>query len=149
MKLLSRIFIVTTTVLLLAGAGCSGRANEEGGGSLTQLDNALHLYAKKPETWSAAKFNTLYRNPKTPSGYTYVPGAVNYGYGPMVEKNETQIMVHVIAVPKASASDYDKNKYPLNAEKRFETPDYVVYTASTNNNDLQVRQFIETLVYRQ
>lgn len=148
MNSLTRIFLIAMGALLFAGAGCGNGSSEQNNEQLTQLDKALQLYAKKPEAWSATKFNTLYRNPKTPSGYTYVPGAVNYGYGPTIEKNETQVMIHVIAVPKASAADYEKNKYPVNAEKRFEIPEYVIYTASAKASDPDVQKFVESLVYR-
>lgn len=149
MKSIARTLFFITIALVGAGLGCSRNSSGQGTGQLTLLDKGLKLYIAKPATWDATKFNTLYKNPKTRSGYTYVTGGVNYGLGPKDSGGDTHIKVHVIAIPKSDVEAYEKGRYPQGAERRLETPEYMIYTAVLDPKDSDVDGVVKSLQIKQ
>jgi len=144
LKIVCGVFLVVTV-----GFGCRDSDAGANVDARVEIDRALKLYAEKPAAWDRVKFNTLYKNPRTQSGFSYVAGGSNFGFGARSEDEaETLVVVHVIAIPRAEASNFEKNKYPATAERRFETPEYVIYTATPRPEDGQVKRFVETLEYR-
>lgn len=148
MKLKFFAIICLSSSLLLSGLGCNKTDTEAVNGKQVQLDTSLKIFIDKPDGWEIKKFNTLYKNPKTPSGYTYVSGGINYGLGPVDEKGDTNIKVQIIAVPKAYIEAYEKGRYPVNAERKLETGEYVVYSAIIDPKDSQVESVLKSLVLK-
>lgn len=145
---MKKVFVSIALVVLI-GLGCSGK-NSNNEIELTDIDTSIGLVARVPKEWESAKFNTLYKNPKNQTGFSYVQGAVNYGFGVPKEKGELAVKVHVIAVPKSQAPAYEKAPFLQAVERRFETPDYVVYTAIAGDaiNDPDVGLLIQTLTQK-
>lgn len=142
---ITKLFLISAACLLL-GLGCTKTPDVVDTKNQIQLDSALKLFVNKPEGWEVKKFNTLYKNPKTPSGYTYVAGGINYGLGPKNSKGDIVIKVHVLAIPKSYIEAYEKGKFPLNAERKLETPEYVVYTAIVDSADSNIEGMIKSIV---
>lgn len=145
---IAKFFLIGTTCLLL-GLGCSDKPQVVDAKNQIKLDSALNIFVNKPDGWEVKKFNTLYKNPKTPSGYTYVAGGINYGLGTKNSKGDVTIKIHVVAIPKAYVEAYEKGKFPLNAERKLETPEYVVYTAILDPSDAMVNDIIKSIEIKQ
>lgn len=148
MKLSVKTIILLSAAVLVLGLGCSNTVVNEKKGPQTQLDAGIKLFVEKPDGWDITKFNTLYKNPKTPSGYTYVAGGVNYGLGPKDAKGDTHVKLHVIGVPKAYVDLFEKGKFPLNAERRLETAEYIIYTAVIDEKDSDVAAVMKSLIVK-
>lgn len=144
---ITKLFLISATCLLL-GLGCTKTPQVSDTKNQIQLDTALKLFVNKPDGWEVKKFNTLYKNPKTPSGYTYVAGGINYGLGSKNSKGDTVIKIHIVAIPKAYVEAYEKGKFPLNAERKLETPEYVVYTAVQDAEDSNIEGVIKSLIIK-
>jgi hypothetical protein len=143
----TKYFLISATCLLL-GLGCAKAPDVVDTKNQIQLDTSLKLFVNKPEGWDVKKFNTLYKNPKTPSGYTYVTGGINYGLGSKNAKGDLVIKIHVIAIPKSYVEAYEKGKFPLNAERKLETPEYMVYTATIDSGDSNIEGLIKSIVIK-
>jgi len=148
MKSKIRTFLLISTTCLLLGLGCTKAPDVADTKNQIQLDTALKLFVNRPDGWEVKKFNTLYKNPKTPSGYTYVAGGINYGLGPKDKKGDTVIKLHVVAIPKAYVEAYEKGKFPLNAERKLETSEYMVYTAVLDAGDSNIDAVIKSIVIK-
>lgn len=143
---------VALAAITLMGAGCGSATTPTATApaapekQLAVVDPALKLYADIPTGWGPTKYNTLYKNAKEASGFSYVDGAINWGFGPKDEKGEVTVKMHVIAIPKNMVATYDGAKDPENAVKMFEAGDYTVYTSTDEPTDAGVAQIISTLV---
>lgn len=138
--------ILLTFIIVSIGLGCSDTKTN----SVNQkkvIDESLGISAIVPPKWESTKFNTLYKDIKKPSGYSYVQGATNYGFGEKNEAGELQIKVHVIAIPRSSVPVFEKAPFPTSARRAFELDDYVIYTAVMGgfDQDPAVLSFIQSL----
>lgn len=151
----SKIALATVALaaITLVGAGCGSAAQPQAAApaaapekQLAVVDPALKLFADIPAGWGSSKYNTLYKNAKEASGFSYVDGAINWGFGPKDANGEVSTKMHVIAVPKNMVATYDAAKDPENAVKMFDAGDYTVYTSTDAPTDAGVAQMISTLV---
>ncbi len=144
---MKRIFSVgvIAAVMILSGLGCSSDKQLDGKQVAELIEPNIKLYAVVPHGWVSTKFNALYKSAEGPSGFSNIIGGVNLGFGSVTSAGEIFVKVHVIAVPRASASVFEKGKYPINAERRFEIGDFVIYSAMLVKDDVEVKKFVESL----
>ncbi len=142
---LQRTLALCGIALVLLGVGCAPRTSTLPSGEQTILDQKLKLSVSMPTSWSSARFNTLYKNSKMPSGYSYITGGINFGLGPKNQKGELRVVLHVVGVPKASVADFEKGKYPASAERVLETADYIIYSAVLDSKDGDVANVVKSL----
>ena len=87
LKIVCGVFLVVTV-----GFGCRDSDAGANVDARVEIDRALKLYAEKPAAWDRVKFNTLYKNPRTQSGFSYVAGGSNFGFGARSE-DEAETLV--------------------------------------------------------
>ncbi len=135
--------------LVLLGIGCGAKKNVMQAYPAIQIESGAHIFAQMPTDWGAAKFNALYRDPQSPSGFGYLQGAVNVGIGPKNDKGEIVVKGHVILVPRAEAKLFEVSKYPANAERKFEAGPFIGFVSVTLPNDIETEHVLASVEVRE
>lgn len=141
------LYGVLCTAIVFSGWGCG--SSDGSSVPLTRIDDRLPVYVRLPEGWGSVKLNTLQKDPRSPSGLSYVDGGTTVGFGTFVKKEELAVRVQVIAIPKSRADVFEKNKYPSGAVRRFETPEHFVYTFVPKSDDAEAQQVVASVQYKQ
>lgn len=138
---------VLCVAMVFSGWGCG--SPDASAVPLTRVNERLPVYMRLPPGWGSIKLNTLQKDPRSPSGLSYVDGGTTVGFGTFVKKEELNVRVQVIVIPKSRANVFEKNIYPSGAVRRFETPEHFIYTFVPKSDDVEAQQVVASVQYKQ
>lgn len=147
MYCMKKFLIIAAVGIMMGGFGC-GADDLNQTAHKAVLDSRAHISGTLPAGWVGTPLNTLYKLAKSPSGLGYVAGGMTTGYGPRDEKGGVQVLVQVIAIPKAFLPVFEKSKYPASAARLFEAGPYIIYLAKPTKADVGIDEFVKSLEFR-